>query len=439
MDFTSLFNRNRIRNMFDNSQPDDSYMNFGGLDPNRSGPYNIDQEPISNEELINSFNGLAPYPESKAPEMPPQFRPEDQFEYQPETSANARFNALMNEYPEKPKAGLGRKISAVALGTLADAFGSGGGQQAFGGVMYPGYEDKMKSWKDRITPAQQAADNERLANTQERMFAQNTRTNELAIRRQEELERRNRETELINIRKLEDQQKRTEILRFKQDNPTWKFVTERGGNVFAVNPIDPTKKIDTGIASGMLSDLDKINLQLDAAITRIEASGDVQSDLINQRGAIEDKQIIARGEQARTTKATPSGSSSSTSMLPSQQKVALENRVKQLKIDKPEWADFVTVDANTGDIEIVKPGTSWWSGKPTGPDQKTYDEIRNYLLQSIKPPATTVTRTTTPTNQNQSVTVNPNLSNVNIHKVGDKKTFPNGKIGIWDGKGWVAQ
>ena len=278
-----------------------------------------------------------------------------------------------------------------------------------------------------------------MANTQERMFAQNTRTNELAIRRQEELERRNRETELINIRKLEDQQKRTEILRFKQDNPTWKFVTERGGNVFAVNPIDPTKKIDTGIASGMLSDLDKINLQLDAAITRIEASGDVQSDLINQRGAIEDKQIIARGEQARTTKATPSGSSSSTSMLPSQQKVALENRVKQLKIDKPEWADFVTVDANTGDIEIVKPGTSWWSGKPTGPDQKTYDEIRNYLLQSIKPPATTVTRTTTPTNQNQSVTVNPNLSNVNIHKVGDKKTFPNGKIGVWDGKGWVAQ
>src|SRR3990167_7062180 len=143
-----------------------------------------------------------------------------------------------------------------------------------------------------------------------------------------QLERRNRETELINIRKLEDQQKRTEILRFKQDNPTWKFVTERGGNVFAVNQIDPTKKIDTGIASGMLSDLDKINLQLDAAITRIEASGDVQSDLINQRGAIEDKQIIARGEQARTTKATPSGSSSSTSMLPSQQKVALENRVK---------------------------------------------------------------------------------------------------------------
>ena len=90
------------------------------------------------------------------------------------------------------------------------------------------------------------------------------------------------------------------------------------------------------------------------------------------------EQIGARGEQSRQTKVVAPGGAGATSQLPTQQKVGLQLKANQAIQDHPEWEAFISVNPNTGMVEVESPSKTWYGGT-SGPDQETYDAMVAYL------------------------------------------------------------
>jgi hypothetical protein len=65
----------------------------------------------------------------------------------------------------------------------------------------------------------------------------------------------------------------TAIQNFRANNPGYDIKFGKGGNFVAINRLDPSKIIDTGISSGTLTEEDKADIEQNNAIARIEATG----------------------------------------------------------------------------------------------------------------------------------------------------------------------
>lgn len=362
--------------------------------PNRMGSFNPTAENIPIQ------NGMIASPEDRLREL-----------YQPSTDMNNRFRGMIDSFPERENPSLLRKIGAVIAGAgMPNASEAMQVSEQFANA--PFYR-KLADWNQQIKPVQQAADNERADNTQQRMFAQSIMSNEAAQERLRITEEENKRREILNIKKLEDQQKRTAILDFKARNPNWRFVTEKGGNVFAVNPQNPTQKIDTGIASGSLSDLDRINLQLDAALTRIQAQGDETRET---EGVRQTNRLNLESARQKNREALIAERNRTWNLLPSQQRQQIQNNYEQIVRENPAYDEFFEVDPNTGRISLAEEsaggggflGTSW-GAKPPLP-KELRDELLRRLNEGVNSPrseSTTTTRpaTNTPDARNPSIPI----------------------------------
>lgn len=74
------------------------------------------------------------------------------------------------------------------------------------------------------------------------------------------------------------QENREKILQFKKENPTYRIVATRGGNFVAVNPSDPGDIVDTGVATGTLTDADKAELGLGVTTTSTTRVSETDKD-----------------------------------------------------------------------------------------------------------------------------------------------------------------
>lgn len=170
-----------------------------------------------------------------------------------------------------------------------------------------------------------------------------------------------------------------ELDKWKTMNPEGKIYAPKGGNVMLVNPLTG-ESIDTGIETGSLTDEERIKLT----------------------GAVQQQNIAAQGEQARTTKSTPSADSGVNSQLPTQQKQAILNRAQQLINQRPDLAAYITINPNTNAVEIAPAGKTNWMGQQRGPSKEQFDEINNIIYGAGSgglPPKVPVTPSNKPVNQ----------------------------------------
>jgi hypothetical protein len=268
---------------------------------------------------------------------------------------------LISQYPnrEQYKPSILKRIGSGFIGVNE-------GSKAQQSYLDSGYDDAIADWKNQIAPAEDLANLERYGNTNSR---QGLYQGERIDIMRGELERK---TAQGNARIAQNQEK------IDQNQ-------QKIDHVLAREDISESEKL----ALTNKYRKEQIKLKGDIDYTRqqlvgtqqqanIGAKGEVDKDIQELRGTQRIEQIGATGAQARTTKATPSGGTKATSQSEAQKKIGVQNRVGQAQREHPEWSDWITIDPNTGQVNIENPSTGFF-GRQTGPDDKTYKEMQQYF------------------------------------------------------------
>lgn len=341
----------------------------------------------------------------------------------PQATANSIFMNHLQNMPQRPVPSTMNKIRGKV-----SYFGSSSPNGMWGGnpvgfhinsrdaaesednAMYGNFNNSMQDWVNKAKPLEYAANQGRL-------------NDQIAINQQkaDEQERHNKEVE-------GDRKNRTEAYVFKIQHPDWKAVVKSGSVVF-VNPKDPTQTVDTGIDSGKLSDIDKMNLGLTNKLTEIKAQTEGQKEIIPLRGEQERQNIELRGDQKQqnnwslfNTKdengndvtvrvnsitgevqpvrsgtihkpSTPGSGGGEESER--QKAVGVQNRLKQSLAEHPEWSKYIVSDGK--DYGLKMPSGFLGMG---GGDDKVYHEIYNKIYGSS---SSAISPTSTPETKAQPV------------------------------------
>jgi len=297
--------------------------------------------------------------------------------YTPETAATDRFNQMANNFPTQAPSSGKRKLGAVALAGLSDVTGNNNGKFIFDELTGKNkLRDDVTNWKTQITPIQQAADNERSTNSNERTMAHQQIADELRQQAQAATAAKNEVDAKIK-------QQRADVYEFKARNPNMKIIAVKGGNIMAINPIT-AQKMDTGIPSGSLSDADRIALEQDNAMERIAGQGDQTRQTQGVRHEDTMEEIGARGDESRKTKAVPSATT--TTNKPETEaaiRTGRINKATQLINTRPELRKWIQVNGN--DIRVTPPSNGGYFS--SGPTKQEFDEINNaiYGTSTAKP------------------------------------------------------
>lgn len=303
--------------------------------------------------------------------------------YNPTNDATKRFENLVNQYPQHKDPSWLRRIASMIVD-----YSKG---PEHGRALYEQPErEAIQDWKNQLVPAQQAANLERYENVNQRTLAYNQISAELREKAQQAKEK-NDETN-ANIR-----QQRADIYWFKAHNPDMKIIIPKGGNVMAIDP-RTGEAHDTGIPTGSLTEIDKLNLGQEQALERISATGaqtraTEQTKQTNRIGAIE-----ARGEQTRQTQQTKGTSPTGVAkpMLPTQTRVDQFNRAREVMNTIPELAKWIKLGTpGSNDFKVTPPGEERWWGS-SGPTKAQYDLINKIIYGSSQQAPTPAHTPTTP-------------------------------------------
>lgn len=345
--------------------------NMGGFDFDMFG-----QRPENSYNKID-FGGARPLGDV----VSSQYEEIDPIDFTPEDQYSKMFGDLLKQMPQHENPSMWRRIAAIVGGGLT------GNLQGVDEVMHGKHRRKMQDWKGKVDVVGRAATDERARNQQERMWNQSRQSAELRERDLNLKEQRDRTRAEIDRQKLE-------LANFKARNPNWVLKEQRGGNIIAFNPQNPAEVVDTGVATGTLSDLDKINLGLQRDLTmesvrqtnRVGLEGVRQAGrerMVPLREASQSKLITQRGEEARRTRVTPPGRApgGSANVSPAGEARALVNRANQLINNNPGYDRYITVDGLN--VRVNAPG-GWGRSSP---DAATHAKIMQELYGSTGQPS----------------------------------------------------
>jgi len=145
------------------------------------------------------------------------------------------------------------------------------------------------------------------------------------------------------------------IAKFKAENPGLKAIATKGGNVQLMNPLTG-EMIDTGVATGSLTEQDKIDLTGEKALEQIGAHGDIGSRQIGERGDIQRELQGTRGTQAlEQIGARIAGQKEVAGIQigsPTQQKALQATAIQQIQTTRPDLAKYLVKDPTTGQVQI---------------------------------------------------------------------------------------
>jgi len=379
--------------------------------------------------------------------------------YHPEHTAIDAYNGMFQSFPQRPQPSrLQRIFAGLASGAGAAPVAVVGGQPIGGisnpqvgnaaaeDILYGDYNRKINDFETKakfLEPAMQAeryqnANMQSMANNelQREMQAANLRLGE---RKQAEVERKNQTEEQIK-------QQRANIYQFKAMNPGMKVITPRGGNVQLYNPATGETQ-DTGISSGILSDMDKINLQAEQQINAINAhgaqtrktlgmrqSGDntVMTDqngnavIVNKPSGVSKPVTTPSGDNTQLTRpVTPSthqnGGVGTKTETPLNQKREWANRARVLKNTNPQLGQYINI--MPGDEVSIKP-----PGRFSGPDQNTYQAIQDAIYGTSQKAGTNQQTNTSAQNPNAIYKTQTNV------RTGQKRQL----MSVDGGKTWTV-
>lgn len=335
--------------------------------------------------------------------------------YTPESGASERFNRMIDEAPVRNKPGWLRSIAAGLTNYAA-------GPQAADAVAFGDFGRRQEDWKTKIGPAREAATLERQSNINERTLAMQTISAELR-------EQAQRHKEANDTQRADIAQQRANVYEYKARNPNLQF-NFTGPTVKIADPSTGELK-DTGIPTGNISEADKLMLQQENTLEAIGATGR-ETRTTQEAGHEQDMdEILARGEEARTTKSTPSGSASGKDELPTQTRVRQFNAARELYNSNPELSQFIKVGApGSNDFQVTLPSEHRLWGHQ-GPTAEQHKQITDAIYGGALTRQVPKTDTPPPAGQQPQVLTKTQTNNA----TGEKRTL----VSTDGGKTWKVQ
>jgi hypothetical protein len=355
-----MFGNLRLRNIFDPNLNDSSQMpsDMGSnYNPPQLGPQTM---------------GPMPQPMQQPMQSPDDYDPVARMKqlYTPENSASDRLNSMIDNMPHYNEHQ--GKLRSLAAAIIAATQGAKAGSNA---LMAP-YHHQMDEWNTKIKPVENAATLEKNNNSINRQLATSTVN-------AEEVDRRDTARQKTNEANTKIREDRANVYRFKVEHPDKKF-NFTGPNVMMTDPATG-EVTDTGVATGSLSATDKLNLQHENRTSEIHTAGQEarQTEQTRQTGRVDLAGV--KGDEARLTKETPSGSSSSKSETPTQTKVRQYNAAKEFAAKNPDLAKFIKF-GKSNDFTISPPVkktggfTDYFKG--VGPSEEEHNRINSAIFGS---------------------------------------------------------
>lgn len=340
---------------------------------------------------------------SNAPLFQPQpltpTSPQQDFDYESEINrimskfpmqhgAEDAYQAGINEMPERNQPGIWRKLGAGLIGV-------GHGLEAGDRALYYPYYNQLADWKERMGPLQKAAEFERYSNANERQLAYQTAQATVQGRKTDIQQQRANTYADAESRKADAERFRQAADRFKLEHPDWKPENDvASGNIWFVNPKDPSQRYDTGLKHGEASDLDQARWRKGTAesVANIRAEAKKDEDEWQLAPVIE--QGIQVGSQwVKKPKgdprnivpvSTPGGAPLVTKpTAPAAIKQWYQNKIGELQRGPhPEWEQYINVDPQTGQVKI-KETKPWNFGRlgsfSTGPSPAIRKELEKFF------------------------------------------------------------
>jgi hypothetical protein len=190
----------------------------------------------------------------------------------------------------------------------------------------------------------------------------------------------------LEQQKIDINKQRTGILDFKAKNPGMKVLTPKGGNIAFLNPVTG-ETIDSGIGTGTMTEQELQELRGDQAMQQIGARTEGQKQVQEMRNEGQLANIAARAQN----------------ISPTQEKSQIQNNVNKLITTRPDLAEFIVQDPNTGAITVsdkANPTTAQMIN-----DAIYGKKASDINLPSNKKPAVKTETVTTPTASKYKVTV----------------------------------
>lgn len=157
---------------------------------------------------------------------------------------------------------------------------------------------------------------------------------------------------------------RTKIYGFKAMHPGMKIVATKGGNFNAIDPITG-KSMDTGVATGSVSDEDKIQL-----------TGEQQQNLEGTRET--NREVLEKQRQGgreslaninNTAKQDLQDNKPTPELKPNQVTTDRYNKAQQLLTENPNYADYIKVDPQTKTFIVTPPPATGFAGFGGSPEK----------------------------------------------------------------------
>jgi hypothetical protein len=302
-----------------------------------------------------------------------------------ETRGQDKMYEMLDQMPTRNKPGKGRKIAGILAGI------AGGGPQAYEDIAYAPYHKQVADYNQKFGIVKDVAGIEENNNSNLRSVAGNLLTSERA-----NADRLSREQ--IAAKKLELDQAKLKLANFKAQNPNYIFKTSEGGEIVAFKPNDPTSYIKTGINSGEMDEMDRLQFQLQGRLTAMEEQ---QANAIalenlrtrNDRSLLRDS--IAGRIEVNNADPNRTGNNAES---PQEKRVRLFGLANQLKNTKPEWAPFIQLGSpGSNDFELVAPTRSYL-GRMWNPDSPEHTKRLADFEALKKAIYGDETQTQTPTN-----------------------------------------
>jgi hypothetical protein len=360
--------------------------------------------------------------------------------FTPEHFATDRVNQLIQQLPAREEPSFMRKLSASLIA-------GGGNLRESQQVLDDPYNQKLQDWKTQFQPAYQAAGLERYNNQLGRQSARDFATNDIQNRKITETERHNIETEKTSQDKLEIARARAATYDYKARNPNHKIERDENGFLIGIDPQSNQMQYIIGpngdpVKGDKLPQAELIKVNQSNALVRISATGNEQRKTENVREGNRETLEGIRQPNRIELKTTPSPNVSrgASSRPESEYQVSRGrvNRANMVMNERPDLAGYITFD-NTGPT-IQSPSSHLGGLYSTGPSAEDYKYLHDYIFG----PQIGRSNTTSP-NPTTAPPITPNGPKVQLppdpkdRTVGMSWTFPNGKKGKWDGKGWVLQ
>ena len=247
------------------------------------------------------------------------------------------------------------------------------------GIEHAPYLKALNQWKMQLEPTEKLAQFENTRNVNNRLTGTGILRDEQTARRNAEIERKNKvhEEDVDEDRKI--RQQRADAYDFKSRNPDFKTATDSNGELIFYDPKDPSKVLHSGIQTGKLSDIDKVNLQHEGRLEEIQArtksAKELESDRQSNRLGLETakfgnrqtleqtkEEASTKKEETRQTnrvtlKQTPSASQSGKNAIQSetQKKQGQINKALKIISENPELKSYIIFEKNNaGTVQGVR-------------------------------------------------------------------------------------